>query len=284
MAAISKPFFVVPLDLGTITAGNETAGYPASSLNRHKAIGLTWKSTGTADLYVRGQMSSAKPVDFCSIVAANAQAGTQFRLRLGWTQAEVDGAAPYDSGWQTFAPPYEVSDSGSLLSLNFLTGSYQVYSTAPTSHSHLEISSTVSATWWRIDIQGHTGDFQAADLVLGKKVTPSRYYNFDYEYGVEDMGGMEITRLGVMNEEPGVVMRTLNFTLAWQSEAEFESNFRPLMETLGKKGIVFCCFDPTASEYRRSRTYMGVFRTALFAKGVRKPRTFQQDFEILSFI
>lgn len=284
MAAIGKPFFVVPLDLGTIATGNETAGYPATSLNRHKAIGLTWKSSGTANLYVRGQLSAAKLVDFCSIVSANAQVGTQFRLRLGNSQAEVDGAAVYDSGWQTFVPSFEGVDGSATLDLNFTTQSFQVRTLPSTAHSHLELTTAVAVTWWRIDIQGHTGDFQAADLVLGKKVTPSRYYNFDYEYGVEDMGGMEVTRLGVMNEEPGVVMRTLNFTLAWQSEAEFESDFRPLMETLGKKGIVFCCFDPTASEYRRSRTYMGVFRTALFAKGVRKPRTFQQDFEILSFI
>lgn len=284
MADIGKPFFVVPLDLGTIATGNETAGFPATNLNRHKAVGLTWKSTGASNLWVRGSFGTGRQVDFCSIVAANAQAGTQFRLRLGNSQADVDGSASYDSGWQAFVPIFEASDGGATLDLDFTSQLLQVRAVPSLSTSHLELSAPVGATWWRIDIQGHTGDFQAADLVLGKKVTPSRYYNLDYEYGAEDMGGMEVTRFGVLNEEPGVVMRTLAFTLAWVNEAEFESDFRPLMETLGRKGIVFCCFDPAYSGYRQARTYMGFLRKALFARGVRKPRTFQQDFEILSFI
>ena len=115
-------------------------------------------------------------------------------------------------------------------------------------------------------------------------IRDSWFYNYDFEFGVEDMGGMEVTRFGVMNEEPGVVMRTASFTLAWVTEAEFEASFRPMIEKLGKKGIVFAAFDPDPTTYRQAKTYMGIMRKAPFARGVRKPKTYQMDFEILSFI
>jgi len=263
--AIRKPIFILPLDLGTMATGNAASGFPVTNINRHKAIGLTWKSSGASNVWARGQFAASRAIDFCSMVAANALAGTKIRLRLGTSQAQVDGTAPYDSGALDFISPSITREDG-------------LY------HSHLEIGTVQNATWWRIDITGHTGDFQAADLVLGRKIEPSRFYNYDFEYGVEDMGGMEITRFGVMNEEPGVILRTLSFTMAWQTEAEYQASFRPMAESLGKRGVVFVCFDPEANTYRQAKTYMGVLRKPLFARGVRKPGTYQQDFDIISFI
>lgn len=265
MSTIRKPLFVKPLDLGTIATGNETSGYPAANLNRHKAIGLTWKSTGNTSVWARGQFASSQSIDFCAIISANALAGTKYRLRLGTSQAEVNGTAPYDSGALDFISPS-------------ITRSDGLY------HSHLELPSIKTATWWRIDITGHTGDFQASNLVLGAKIEPSHFYNYDWEYGGEDLGSAEIGRWGVIDEDPGIFLRTLDFTLAWQSEAAFEASFRPLIEAVGKTKLVYICFDPEATTYRQARTYMGLFGKVPFARGVRKPRTFTQDFQIRSYI
>lgn len=248
-----------------MATGNAQSGFPVTNINRHKAIGLTWKSADNTNVWARGQFAASRAIDFCAIVSANALPSTQYRLRLGTSQAQVDGTAPYDSGTITFISPSITRDDG-------------LY------HSHLEIGTVQNATWWRIDITGHTGDFQAADLVLGLKVEPSRFYNYDFEFGVEDMGGMDVTRFGVMNEEPGIIMRTCSFTLAWQTETEFEASFRPLMEKLGKRGILYSIFDPEPSTYRQSKTFMGILRKPLFARSVRKPKTYQQEFDILSFI
>ena len=187
------------------------------------------------------------------------------RLRLGTTQAEVDGSAPYDSTALAFINPSITRDDA-------------LY------HSHLELGSVQSYRWWRIDITGHTGDFQAADLVLGKKVEPSRFYNLDFEYGVRDLGDINFSRFGVLDIDPGITMRTIALTLAWQTEAEFEASFRPMIEKLGRRGIVYLCFDPEPTTYRQARTYMGVFDKPPFARGVRKPRTFSQDYALTSFI
>lgn len=248
-----------------MATGNATTGFPVTNLNRFKAIGLTWKSTGNLNLWARGQFTASQSINFCAIVAANAQAGTTYRLRLGTTQAQVDGTAPYDSGTLTFISPS-------------ITRSDGLY------HSHLEIPSVQTATWWRIDIAGHTGDFQASMLVLGQKVQPSKFYNLDFEYGVKDLGNLEWGRYGVLDEDPGLIARTVAFTLAWNTEAEFETSFRPMMEQLGKRGIVYLVFDPEATVYRQAKTFMGVFDKPPAARGVRKPKTYSQDFALTSFI
>jgi len=266
MTTIRKPIFIKPLDLGYIACGNAvSSGHSAFHLNRHKAIGLTWRTDGNSNVWARGVLDSEQTIDFCAMVAANAQAGTKIRLRLGTTQAEVDGTAPYDSGAVDFISPAITREDG-------------LY------HSHLELDSPESASWWRIDITGHTGDFEASMLVLGQKVEPGRFYNYDFEYGVEDLGTMEFGRYGVIDEAEGAILRSVSFTLAWQTEAEFEASFRPMIEALGKRGILYCVFDPEATAYRQARTYMGVLAKSPFTKGVRKPRTFTQDWQIRSFI
>lgn len=260
-----RPLFIRPVDLGTMATGNAAAGFPVTNLNRFKAIGLTWRSSGNTNLWARGQFSASQAIDFCAIVAANALPGTTYRLRLGTSQAQVDGTAPYDSGTLTFISPAITSADG-------------LY------HSHLEIPTVQNATWWRIDIGGHTGDFQASMLVLGRRIQPSKFYNLDFEYGVKDLGDLNWGRYGVMDEDPGLILRTVAFTLAWQTEAEYQTSFRPMIEALGRRGILYAVFDPEATVYRQAKTYMGVFDKPPAARGVRKPQTFSQDFAITSFI
>lgn len=267
MAVIGKPFFVVPAALSGMVADNADAGNPVQALSEHRDIGTTWKTTTTGSHYVRGQFTSSQEVDFCAIIAANAGPATQFRLRLGTSQAQVDGTAPYDSGALAFIPttPADAPADG-------LT------------HSHLEITTPQTATWWRIDITGQTTVFEAAMLVLGKRITPSRFYDLDYEQGHQDLGKLEVTRWGVFEEEDGLTWRTLDFVLNWQTEAELETDFRRLQRHLNSRGIVYCCFDPTDSPYRHARTYMGIARKPIAARGRRKPRTFAQEFSLLSYI
>lgn len=261
--AIQKPFFVVPLDLGTITTTTEVAGYPATNLGRHESVGLTWQAASAP--FARGDFGSAQAVNFCSIISANAQVATTFRLRLGDSQGEVDGTADYDSGAQTFISP----------SITRKDGLY---------HSHFELPSTQTKRWWRIDIGGHSGTFAAGDLVLGQRVEVERFYNYDFEMGVEDRGTAEFTRFGGIDLSPGVKLRKIDFTLEWMTRTEFETSFRPMFEDLGQTGVVYCCFDPEASTRRQAWTYMGLFRKSPFVRGRRIPTRLASDFSILSYI
>lgn len=262
---ISLPFCVIPTPLGTITTGNEIAAKPAAHLNEFKYIGMTWRSSGNTNLWVRGNFGSAKPMDFLSVVSANALAGTTIRLRLGDSQAEVDGTADYDSTALAFISPSITREDG-------------LY------HSHLEFPS-ITKQWWRIDIGGHTGDFEAAAIVLGKKVQAANFYSAGFEFGVEDQSEFEMTRFGIPDEADGLIFRQLGFVFEWMSETEFETMFRPLTEKLGKRGVGFWCFDPTANTYRQARTYMGWLTKPPYAKGgTIKYDRYTKEFQILSMI
>lgn len=264
----SLPFCVVPTALGTIAAGHEVAGKPASHLGEFDTIGMVWLSAPGSGLHwARGDFGSAKPVDFMSVIAAAVAPSTTIRLRLGTSQAEVDGTAPYDSGALTFINPAIARDDG-------------LY------HSHLEIASVQSYRWWRIDIV-HGGNFQASTLVLGQRVRAATWYSPGFGFGVEDLGDIDVGRFGVADVTDGRIFRSLEMRLGWLSEADFETKFRPLVEKLGKRTPAFWCFDPTANTYRQARTYLGWIRNKPIATHVANtadgPR-FQKDFEILSMI
>jgi hypothetical protein len=285
MASISKPFFVLPTALEAITSNVAYAGFPATNLGRFKSVGLTWKADATGGLWAQGQFASVEQIDFAALVGSNAQLGTQWRLRLGYSVGEVGSiGAPYDSGNIPLVPVFADDVGVNAISLDFLTRNYLIETPPAPFHSHLELPALQNASWWRIDITGHVGDFQCSSLVLGKKVEPSHFYNLDFEYSVRDLGSLDFTRWGVWDEEEGRIFRGVAFTLAWNSEAEYEAGFRPLIEKSGKRGVVYSVFDPSPSPYRLKRTYMGVLEKSPVAKGTRKQRTFSIDFELVSMI
>lgn len=265
MTAIRKPFFVVPLDLGTITTTNEIAGHPATHLGRLKAKGLTWKTSGPTNAWVRGDFGSAQEVDFCAILSANALPATTFRLRLGDSDAEVNGTADYDSTALPFISP----------SITRADGLY---------HSFHELPASYTKRWWRIDIGSHTGDFEAPFVIMGKKVQPSKFYDYDFEFGIEDTGKADFTNYGVWDEEPGQILRTVDMALNWHTTAEYEDSFRPMIEAVGTTQPVYLAFGPEETTYRQARTFYGKFRKAPYARGRRIPGKFGGEYQLLSII
>lgn len=261
----SLPFAVVPTALGTITTGNELASNPAAHLGEFSDIGMTWETSNNTNCWVRCNFGAAKPIDYVSIIHANALVGTTIRVRLGDTQAEVDGTADYDSTAVAFINPSITRDDG-------------LYS------SHLDLPSLQTKQWMRIDIGGHTGAFEASKLIAGQKVTPANYYSAGFQYGLEDLGDITIGRWGVGEETPGLIFRTLDFTLGWLSESDFETKLRPLTEKLGKRRPALWCFDPAANAYRQNRTYYGWVRNNAPTSGGVANTRYEQQFQILSMV
>lgn len=262
---IRKPFFVVPAPLEGLNVGNAHLARPVHNLAREDAIALVWRSEADGAHWVTGSFDRARVIDFCALLAANAQPGTTIRLRLGDTIGQVNGAAPYDSGALPFIAPAITSRDG-------------LY------HSHHEIEAAVTATWFRIDIAGHAGPFEASTLVLGEKIQPGRFYDRDFQRGVEDLGSSKFTQWGVLAIEPGITIRAIDFTMAWQTEAEIEELFEPMARELGTRGLIYLCFDPEPHKFRQSKTYFGVLKKPPYARGRPKPHTFAQDFALLSMI
>ena len=258
-----KAFAVLPVHLGQITSGNEKANRPAEHLALLDYPGMVWQSDGNGNLWVRGQFFEQEAIDFVSLISANALPGTTIRVRLGTTQAQVDGSGGYDSGTRTFISP----------ALTVPNGLY---------HSHLELISIRIATWWRIDIGGHTGDFQAAGLVMGKRLTPSDFHDRDFEKGIDDLGKLNVSLRGVASEEPGIVMRTMTFRYSYMAEAEYENDFGPLVETIATRGICYWCISPDS--YRQQSTYLGYLSRPAFARGTALDAKVSVEFAIRSWI
>jgi len=248
--AIRKPFAVLPNPLVNVVGGNAVSNRGVTHLALPQYPGMRWESDGNSNLWVRGQFSGTQAVNFISLMAANAQAGTTIRVRLGTSQAEVDGTAPYDSTALTLIAPAR-TEAGGLY------------------HSHLELPSVVNASWWRIDIGGHTGDFSASALVFGLKRQAAFFYNRDREFGFEDLGSLEIARNGVVADTPGVVLRTLLFRLSWVDETEWYEKWHDLGLRKGdsSKRVVLWCFDPEATVRRQAKTYLGFMARDPFNRG-----------------
>lgn len=259
------PFFVVPLT-GTITADNEAAGYPASNVGRPEAPSLKWKTSGSTYVHLYCDFGSAKAIDFVALMNVTAQSGMAWRVKLGPSKAAVDGSTwTYDSGVLNFITPTYTSADG-------------LY------HSFLELPAVSTERWMRIEIGSYTGDIEAGALVIGKKVAPARFYDVDWEFSGEDRGSLDWTRTGVPDVNPGIKLRTVNFTLNWITEAEFEgiAGVRNMIETLGESGMVYLAFDPELSAYRQDRTYLGRLKKFGYARGKRKPGTYGGEYQILS--
>lgn len=265
--AIQKPFAVVPHPLGTVTTGNERTNRLASHLGQFKDIGMVWQSNGASNLWVRGDFGAAKAVDFISLISTNAQPGTTARLRLGDSQAEVDGTADYDSGAQVVITPSITREDGRYV-------------------WHWELPSLVTKQWWRIDIGSHSGDFEAAAVVLGQRLQFADFYNqTGFEFGLEDLSEMDLGRYGVVEDVDGRKYETLVMDFGWMSESDRTTKFQPLRKKLGKSGVALWCFDAEATIDRQSKTYFGWLRDPV----VFKPSNFKQDrwqasFNIISMI
>ena len=256
------PFIVLPLALGAVTSGNARTAKPADHLGEFNYRSMVWGSNGASNLWVRGDLGVAQAIDYVGMLAATAQSGTTIRVRLGDTQAEVDGTADYDSGAIAFINPSIVRTDG-------------LY------HSHHELPSTMTKRWWRIDIGGHSGDFEASMLVMGKKLQPARYYDTTWTVATRDLGSVTFARNGVPGFAAGAKLRSMQFKLSWINEAESEAMFQPVNEAMGKTAPFLTCFDPEVSIYRQRRTFFGFFEDQPSIGKVAFDR-FEQAFQVLS--
>jgi hypothetical protein len=257
------PFVVVPLPFTVYEVGNERSTNPASHLGEFDNVGMTWRTNGTSAAYVRGDFGSAKLIDFASMIWANALPGTNFWLGLSNMSDFSD--AYYSYGATTFIQPSITRTDG-------------LYS------GHYYPSPSIAYRYFQVNIMGHTGDFEAAMLVLGKRLTPATYYSAGFQFGVDDLGSLDISPNGVAEETAGRIMRSLEFQLAWESATDFESKWRPLVEQLGKRRVALWCFDPTADIYRQNRTYLGWLKQSPFATIGEIPGKAKMDFQIRSMI
>jgi hypothetical protein len=148
------------------------------------------------------------------------------------------------------------------------------------------LSSTAHSRWWRIDITGHTGDFEAMAMVLGQRAVFTNFYNDKgFEFGQEDYGTIEIGRYGVVDELGGIKMRTLMMDFGWMSDSDRHNVFQPLRDKIGVTGVAFWCFDPDATVQRQDKSYFGwLMKPVAFRASSFKQDRWQSQFNVRSMI
>ena len=177
------------------------------------------------------------------MLCTNAQSGSQMKFVMDDTQANIGGGSEqYSSG---FVPIISPSVSG--------RSSY---------HSFLDIGSTQTRRYFGVIIASHTGAFECAKIIVGVKAQPAKYYETQWETGIDDMSRVDLSRNGVPLIATGASYRTLDFTLGWMTESEKETMFDPLDRSLGVRAPALWMFDPDATTYRQNRTYFGRYATA----------------------
>lgn len=260
----SLPFFVKPLPFTVIGVNNQISSNPAQNLSDFHYAGATWKTSGANAKWIIGDLGSAVAVDFLGTLSANADSGTNYLFALGTTAMNGIGTgASYTSGTLPFISP--------------------ALTTRTLYHSHLEIGTPQTYRYFNYYVSAHTGDFEAAFLVVGKKITPARYYDNDYERGFEDLSRFDLGRNGVPDIAYGSVLPSLKFTLSWLSEDEHENYIDPLLKACGTTEPLYVCFDPESTANRQGRTFFG--RISASKRGQRRHfNVWQRDFEVTSLI
>lgn len=255
-----KPFFVEPRPFTVLNASAGPADRPASHLAEFKYVGMVWQSTAAP--FVTMDFGSAVTVDHVSLLNTNAQPGTQIYVAFGTSEAQAIGGSP----------AFAVSDTLISPAVTGRDRYHGFLSFAPQTYRYMVMS-----------ILSHTGTFEASILAAGQRISPASYYEPEWEAGAEDLGTLAYGRNTVPEIADGATLRRIGFTLGWMTEAEHDLTFQPLLQRLGRRGSVLCCFDPAATVYRQGRTYFGTmadqsrFRKAGFNR-------FEKRFEIVSII
>lgn len=255
-----KPFAVLPVLVIGMESGNARANRPAEHLSFLDYPSMVWQSDGNGSLFVRGRFTQGEVIDFVSLMLTNAQVTTTLRVRLGDTQSEVDGSAPYDSG-----------------AILIRDGQNDVLN-----DSFLELDNAVTCSWVRLDIAGHNGDFQAANLVMGRRLIPDDYHDRDFEFGVRDLGEVDESATGIVSEQPGAVKRWMQLRFSYMEQATFRSDFGPMIEKVASRGLVYWCMD--ADNDRQANTYLGRFSQPPFARGTALDGRYGIEFRVESLI
>lgn len=262
--ASSIPFFVVPIDLSThfYAVQNERSTNPWVNATEYQFAGMTYRSNGNSPapaLYL--DFGQATQIDFVGLLGANAIPTTEWRVYGADVLATIDTIQQFNSSSVPFIAP---ATTGRALYNSFL-------------------EPMQARRAWEIQITVHTGDFEAAFLVMGKKVSPSRWYDPEWEAGPDDQSTISFTRQGVPDIAPGRMLRKVKFTMSWLTEDEYESSILPMLLAAGKTNPIYCCFDPAATTYRQSRTYFG-WLTDVTPPRKKAYNRYEKSFEILSMI
>jgi hypothetical protein len=236
---MSRGFLLRPLVPTALSVPSSPAAPTAAidMLNDMVGVAYTSGAGGSTD-NIDVDFGSAVSIDTVALLQTNG-AAANWTLRGAATQAGLPGASDIFSA--TFAAGSATPSSGRTHALGVLA--------AP-----------LSFRWWRIGLSGLTAPIQVGRLIMGLRFQPDVNFSFGAALGVEDLAGGEFSRHGVWLPGDGRIQRTLGLRWPHATRTEAEEQVSVLMETVGNRGHVLACLDPTANAQRQRRLYYGPLR------------------------
>lgn len=125
--------------------------------------------------------------------------------------------------------------------------------------SMLTLSAPVTARYvqliWYAASAGQS--LRISRIVLGRRFQPAIGFEYGAQFGVRDLGALDVSRRGVLMRSRGKKLRTVSLNFPALTKQEAEGTAQRLMDQVGNTECIGLCTDPTPDPERQNRCYFG---------------------------
>lgn len=252
-----------PLPFEIFNAANQTAGGPASNLKNDR-LGRVWRMSGFSNAYVIFDLGFAQTIDVVALLAHNGQSADTMRVTAASDPAHLAGTIPV----------------GPTLSNQVVSLQASSEAAKRIHRSALCRPTSVSARYWRIDVNTVVDGFTAGRLVIGKALEAADGVDIGWDFEVVDTGEVEQTPLGLDDIRLAAKVLRYRWTWSWLTEAEARGVLLDIGAYAGTTRPIFLCLDPGASDLHN---VIGFGRLTEGYKGTNYAHgTYEASFSLLS--
>lgn len=236
---MGKAFAFRALPVASVSASSTAAGYDAANVANDHA-GVVWKSAPEVQSFLTADMGTSVALDSVLLFGCT---GAKAAWLLTIQSADDSG---FTSGVVTNA-----------LNVPFLAGA------AFPSHGRgvgywSADSAPAAKRYWRFIINKPGGEAATiARLAVGTRLTLERNFEFGAGFGVRDLGKVDFSARGVRLRRRAPKLRTLGLSFPSVTKDEAEQKVQPLVELAAGQEPVVIVTDPSASDHRQQRCWIG---------------------------
>jgi hypothetical protein len=242
---VSNAIFLRPLPFTVNSATNTVAGTSKDYLaNDH--MGVVWQGQHPASASQHFIIDLGADTDFDTIALIGLTGST-----TSWTiQVSVADAA---------AGPTFVAGGYDYAAVLLLAGAAMPAGGRGRSYWEKPAGGPSLVRYVRVNIAAVAAGttITVARLVIGKRIRPTRNFDFGAGAGVRDTGKVDWSARGVFLRRRGAKLRALGLSFNALHRDEVEESVNPLIEQVGSTGPILLVRDPDAHAQRQRRIYFG---------------------------
>lgn len=250
-----------------ITASSEDANFPVANLLKPQG-GIFWKTLVDSGVFFRVNIGTGQSVDMVSLLYTNFTSAATWRVRLGDSQAEVDGgAADIDSGTITAWAQTDMSK------WDF-------------AHSIFRAGSASTNSWLRVDLNDAAnpdGFLTVGRLMAGASYEPTINFQYGGGIGYVSQPLRDRSIANVLYVEERQAFQTASLTFDHIPEDEFWPNMQTIFRLHGNHKPIQLVMDIGDNANRADKAIYGVIERIGTSQltSVRRVRTQIQIAEML---